>query len=111
MVNSMKIQDKRIVSFVTTQLEEVLTTQIYINHNKKIINLELEIELREIYIECVRRQYIEHRNKEKGSVSNVVPSFVDYKSFPVSTLNPCILSYWQLSKFLIGISDDKKESS
>ena len=29
MVNSAKIQDKGIVSFMTTQLEEVLTTQIY----------------------------------------------------------------------------------
>ena len=47
MVNSVKIQDKRTVSFVTTQLEEVLTTQTYTITIRKTINLEIEIELRE----------------------------------------------------------------
>ena len=36
MVNSTKIQDKRIVSFMTTQLEEVLTTQIYMITIRKL---------------------------------------------------------------------------
>ena len=36
MVNSAKIQDKRIVSFVTTQLEEVLTTQTYMITKRKL---------------------------------------------------------------------------
>ena len=43
----MKIQDKRTVSFVTTQQEEVLTTQTYMITIRKLQTLEIEIELRE----------------------------------------------------------------
>ena len=47
MVNSMKIQDKRTITIMTTQLEEVLTTQTYMIIINKTINLEIKIELSE----------------------------------------------------------------
>ena len=69
MVNSTKLQDKRnhLICDNTTG-RSTNHTNLY-DPNKTIINLELKIELRELYIECIRSQYIKHRNKEKGSVT------------------------------------------